>query len=54
VSVKPISERRLPMLQVRSLDAFYGKSQILRHLDLDVREKEIVSVLGRNGSGRRS
>jgi branched-chain amino acid transport system ATP-binding protein len=40
------------MLQVRSLDAFYGKSQILRHLDLDVREKEIVSVLGRNGSGR--
>jgi branched-chain amino acid transport system ATP-binding protein len=40
------------MLTVRDLHAFYGKSHILRGIDLDVREREIVSVLGRNGVGR--
>ena len=40
------------MLEVRGLDAFYGKSQILRGVDLTVGEREIVSILGRNGTGR--
>lgn len=42
----------VPMLQVRDLHAFYGKSHILQGLTFDVREGEIVSVLGRNGVGR--
>ena len=40
------------MLEVRGLNAFYGKSQILRGVRLDVRQGEIVSLLGRNGVGR--
>lgn len=40
------------MLEVRDLNAFYGKSHILRGVSLDVREGEIVSLLGRNGVGR--
>jgi branched-chain amino acid transport system ATP-binding protein len=40
------------MLEVRGLNAFYGKSQILRGVDLTVGEREIVSILGRNGTGR--
>ena len=40
------------MLEVRDLNAFYGKSQILRGVHLDVRPGEIVSLLGRNGVGR--
>ena len=40
------------MLEVRGLNAFYGKSQILRGVDLDVQGGEIVSLLGRNGVGR--
>jgi branched-chain amino acid transport system ATP-binding protein len=40
------------MLEVRGLDAFYGKSQILRGVDLTVGDREIVSILGRNGTGR--
>ena len=40
------------MLQVRSLHGYYGKSQILRGINLDVGEGEIVSLLGRNGVGR--
>lgn len=40
------------MLEVRDLHAFYGQSHILHGVDLDVREGEIVSLLGRNGVGR--
>jgi branched-chain amino acid transport system ATP-binding protein len=40
------------MLKVRDLHAFYGKSHILQGVDLAVREREIVSILGRNGVGR--
>ena len=40
------------MLQLTDLHAFYGKSHILHGVDLQVGEGEIVSLLGRNGSGR--
>ena len=40
------------MLEVRDLHAYYGKSHILQGVSLDVREGEIVSLLGRNGVGR--
>ena len=40
------------MLEVRDLHAYYGKSHILRGLDLDVTAGEVVSLLGRNGVGR--
>jgi len=39
-------------LQVNQLHAFYGKSHVLRGIDLSVGPGEIVAVLGRNGSGR--
>ena len=40
------------MLDVRGLNAFYGKSHILRGVDLHVRAGQIVALLGRNGAGR--
>lgn len=40
------------MLTVRNLHAWYGRSHVLHGVDLDVRPGEIVSLLGRNGSGR--
>ncbi|MBI05602.1 MAG: ABC transporter ATP-binding protein [Rhodospirillaceae bacterium] len=40
------------MLEVRNLHAYYGKSHILQGVDLEVREGEIISLLGRNGVGR--
>ncbi|MGD2139880.1 MAG: ABC transporter ATP-binding protein [Burkholderiales bacterium] len=40
------------MLDVRELQAYYGKSHILHGVHLNVGKGEIVSLLGRNGVGR--
>ena len=40
------------MLRVTDLHAFYGESHILHGIDLTVNEGELVTLLGRNGSGR--
>jgi branched-chain amino acid transport system ATP-binding protein len=40
------------MLHVSNLHAFYGKSHVLHGVNLGIRQGEIVSLLGRNGSGR--
>jgi branched-chain amino acid transport system ATP-binding protein/branched-chain amino acid transport system permease protein len=40
------------LLVVDKIDTFYGKSHILNSVSLDVREHEIVALLGRNGAGK--
>jgi len=40
------------MLSLRDLHAYYGKSHVLHGVTFDVQPGEIVSLLGRNGSGR--
>jgi branched-chain amino acid transport system ATP-binding protein len=40
------------MLEIRGLKAGYGKVEILRGIDLDVGQGEIVAVLGSNGVGK--
>ena len=40
------------MLKLDKLHAYYGKSHVLHGVNLEIREGEIVSLLGRNGSGR--
>ncbi|MGE0724926.1 MAG: ATP-binding cassette domain-containing protein [Alphaproteobacteria bacterium] len=40
------------LLEVKAIDAFYGKSHILRSVSFDVRPNEIVALLGRNGAGK--
>lgn len=40
------------MLEVKNLNAWYGKSHILQGVNFTVGEGEIVSLLGRNGVGR--
>lgn len=40
------------MLRVANLHAYYGKSHVLHGVEFEVRQGEIVALLGRNGSGR--
>ncbi len=40
------------MLEVKDLHAYYGKSHILQGVNLNVKNGEIVAILGRNGVGR--
>ena len=41
-----------PLLQVRDLQAWYGESHILHGVSFDVREGEVVTLVGRNGAGK--
>jgi branched-chain amino acid transport system ATP-binding protein len=41
-----------PLLRFERVNSFYGKSHILNDATLDVREGEIVALLGRNGAGK--
>ena len=40
------------MLEVRDLQAWYGDLHVLHGVTFDVREGEVVSLLGRNGAGK--
>jgi branched-chain amino acid transport system ATP-binding protein len=40
------------LLKVAGLEAWYGESHILHGVDFDVREGEVVTLLGRNGAGK--
>jgi branched-chain amino acid transport system ATP-binding protein len=41
-----------PLLAVKDLQAWYGESHILHGATFDVREGEVVTLLGRNGAGK--
>jgi branched-chain amino acid transport system ATP-binding protein len=41
-----------PLLRLDGIDTYYGQIHILEHLNLEVREGELVSLLGGNASGK--
>src|SRR5256885_267993 len=40
------------LLSVKALNAWYGESHILHGIDFEVRQGEVVTLLGRNGAGK--
>ena len=40
------------MLKVNEIDVYYGDLQALREVDIEVRQGEVVSVIGSNGAGK--
>ena len=40
------------MLKISNVETFYGKIQALRGVDIDVKDGEIVSLIGSNGAGK--
>ena len=43
-----------PLLEIKDLDLFYGQFQALAEVSLEVRQGEIVSIIGANGAGKSS
>jgi len=41
-----------PLLSIKELQAWYGESHILHGVNFEVREGEVVTLLGRNGAGK--
>ena len=46
------SAQAAALLTLDRVDAYYGKSHIVKQASLDVHEREIVALLGRNGAGK--
>ncbi len=42
------------MLEISDLHGFYGESHVLHGVSLEVRQGEVVTLLGRNGAGKTS
>ncbi|WP_323784245.1 ABC transporter ATP-binding protein [Thalassovita sp.] len=40
------------MLSVKDLNAYYGKSHVLRGVNMEIMPGEVIALLGRNGVGR--
>ncbi len=47
-----MTESTTPMLSIQGLRAWYGETLALQKIDLEVREGEVVCLLGRNGAGK--
>ena len=42
----------MSLLSISSLKAYYGESQALFDVNLEINEGEIVALMGRNGTGK--
>lgn len=40
------------MIQIKDIDVFYGPSHVLKNISLNVKEGEIVTLIGANGAGK--
>jgi ABC-type branched-subunit amino acid transport system ATPase component/ABC-type branched-subunit amino acid transport system permease subunit len=52
ISSDEVKRDAAQILRFEDVNTFYGKSHILNDATLDVREGEIVALLGRNGAGK--
>ncbi|GIK97714.1 MAG: ABC transporter ATP-binding protein [Alphaproteobacteria bacterium] len=50
----PIASAAQCYFRVRDIHAYYGESYIVQGVSFDVREGEVVALLGRNGAGKTS
>jgi len=41
-----------PIVKISNLDKYFGRLHVLKNINLDVKEREVVCVIGRSGSGK--
>jgi ABC-type polar amino acid transport system ATPase subunit len=41
-----------PIVKLSSLDKFFGRLHVLKNIDLEVNERQVVCLIGRSGSGK--
>jgi ABC-type polar amino acid transport system ATPase subunit len=41
-----------PIVSVERLEKYYGRNHVLRGIDLEIRQREAVMIIGRSGSGK--
>jgi branched-chain amino acid transport system ATP-binding protein len=44
--------RRKPLVSVKGLSVNYDKVEVLKEIDIEVRQKEVVCLIGANGAGK--
>ncbi|GJQ35767.1 MAG: polar amino acid ABC transporter ATP-binding protein [Anaerolineaceae bacterium] len=42
----------LPIVKISNLDKYFGRLHVLRNIDLEVPERQVVCLIGRSGSGK--
>src|SRR4029079_9142517 len=47
-----MEDRPMPLLEVRGLEKWYGRRQVVNGVDYDVAQGEVVGLLGPNGAGK--
>src|SRR5579884_3333385 len=47
-----VEAKKTTMLRLTDIDTFYGPSQVLHHVSLEVNKGEIVCLLGANAAGK--
>ena len=40
------------MLELKGVHSYYGESHVLHGIDLEVKQGQVVTLLGRNGMGK--
>src|SRR5688572_17049718 len=50
--IAPEPDGSSPLLAVRGVETYYGRIPALKGVDMEVREGEIVALIGANGAGK--
>nr|MBA2815581.1 Inner membrane amino-acid ABC transporter permease protein YecS [Candidatus Pantoea persica] len=44
----------MPLITINQVQKYYGDNHMLKGVDLDIEMGEVISIIGRSGSGKRT